>query len=283
MDYLILGGFGYLGSRIVDHFSEKGVNITIGTNASQYKKLSDIEIIKDYRKLNVNQLSNLLIKYDVVFDCSGISGTKIKEATISEIIKINSLWPIKLAKACIKSNTKLIWFSTIHCENFTIEKKETIRDNIYKISKKISEDSILEIQNWEKHITLIRLGNVIGSPGRFFNGNSNLFPLYITKKLLKEGKAIIKTDPNNEIGFLEFPRLLNSKFLEKPGFHSLYNSEKNTLYSIAKNIQNSYENLTDKKSKIIYEGNVFNKNEYSTSKLMKKEIDLMVKYFLNKS
>lgn len=283
MDFLIIGGFGYLGSRIVDHFSEKGVNITIGTNASQYKKLADIEIIKDYRKLDVNQLSNLLIKYDLVFDCSGISGTKIKEATLSEIIKINSLWPIKLAKACIKSNTKLIWFSSIHCENLTLEKKETIRDNIYKISKKISEDSILEIQNWEKYITIIRLGNVIGSPGRFFNGNSNLFPLYITKKLLKEGKAIIKSDPNSEIGFLEFPRLLNSKLLEKPGFHSLYNSEKNTLYSIAKNIQNSYENLTNKKSKIIYEGNVFNKNEYSTSELMKNEIDLMVKYFLNKS
>ena len=58
MDFLIIGGFGYLGSRIVDHFSEKGVNITIGTNASQYKKLADIEIIKDYRKLDVNQLSN---------------------------------------------------------------------------------------------------------------------------------------------------------------------------------------------------------------------------------
>ena len=83
-------------------------------------------------------------------------------------------------------NTKLIWFSSIHCENLTLEKKETIRDNIYKISKKISEDSILEIQNWEKYITIIRLGNVIGSPGRFFNGNSNLFPLYITKKLLKQ-------------------------------------------------------------------------------------------------
>lgn len=281
MDYLIFGGFGYLGSRIIEHFSKKNINITIATCNTNYCELPYQNVITDYRDINPEKLSDLVKKYDLVIDCSGISGSKIKESKIAEIIEINSIWPIKLAKACIKANTKLIWFSTIHCKNLDTN-KVVLRDNIYEISKKIAEDGILEIPFWEKHITLIRLGNIIGSPGKFFNGNSDIFPINITKNLIKEGKAIIKSNPNNKIAFLEISKLLNSKLFEKSGFYSLYGTDEISLYYLAKSIQKSYYKITKKESKIIFQGNILEGKYHILNNEIKKEIELMVNFFCKK-
>ena len=278
MDCLVLGGFGYLGSRIIDHFSLKDVTITIGTHSSDYDEFPDLKIIKDYRKLNTKKLLDLTSKFDLVIDCSGISGSKIKSSGIDEIIKSNSLWPIKLAKACVKTNTRLIWFSTIHCENLMSDKTQSMRGNIYGISKRIAEESIFELSNWEKYITIIRLGNIIGSPGKIFNGKSDLFPLDITRQLVKDSKATIKSNPNNKIGYLAFSKLLNGELFEKLGFFSLYNIDKITLSSVAQTIKDSFFKFTKKESHIIYQGKILkNKNPY-ISKEMKQEIDLMVNY-----
>ena len=134
MDCLVLGGLGYLGSRIIDHFSLKN-KITIGSNSYKCEKIDDFEIIKNYRELNYINLLDLLSNYDLVIDCSGISGSKIKTSLITEIMEINTYWPTKLAKACLETNTRLVWFSSIHCENLISNKQKSLRGNIYGISK----------------------------------------------------------------------------------------------------------------------------------------------------
>ena len=203
MDCLIFGGFGYIGSRLVDNLINKGYRLTIGTrNKKNIKNIKSLNIITNYRKLNFTQLNDLVEKYDLIIDCSGISGTKIQGYSIPEIIKTNCLWTVKLAEACINTNTKLIWFSSIHAKNITLKKECSLRVNIYGLSKLITENSIFELNEWERFISIVRLGNLIGAPGKFFNGYSDLFPLDISKKLIINGRASIDSNPNKMIGYI---------------------------------------------------------------------------------
>ena len=282
MDYLILGGFGYLGSRLVDHFSLQKINIKIGTSSSQIFKLSKVEIIRNYRKLDFSQLCDLVNEFDLVIDCSGISGSKISSNKIPEIIETNSIWPTKLAKACLEKKTKLVWFSTFHCKNLIYSHNETIRSKIYGLSKIIAESSINEFKDWEQYISIVRLGNIIGAPGKCFNGESNLFPLEISKSLVNEGKAIIKSDPNKKIGYVAFSELLNSNIFNIPGFYEIYNKNEISLYSLASTIKKKYEILSGGKFELLFKGQILKNNSQEISNIIKKEIEIMINYFIEK-
>ena len=82
--------------------------------------------------------------------------------------------------------------------------------------------------------------------------------------------------------FEAFSKFLDSEFFEKPGFYSLYNNEETSLYLIAKTIQESYFQFTNKESQIIYQGEIKRNNNQEISKEIKTEIELMVNYFLSK-
>ena len=49
MDCLIFGGFGYIGSRLVDNLINKGYRLTVGTR--NIKNIKSLNIITDYKKL----------------------------------------------------------------------------------------------------------------------------------------------------------------------------------------------------------------------------------------
>ena len=72
-----------------------------------------------------------------------------------------------ISKACIETKTKLVWFSTYHCENIKIDNQEKIKEGIYELSKLLTESSIMNLPKWESFISIARLGNIIGSPGQF--------------------------------------------------------------------------------------------------------------------
>ena len=173
--------------------------------------------------------------------------------------------------------------STIHCKNLLYSDECILRDNIYAISKKIAEDAILETSSWEEYITIIRLCNIIGSPGKFFNSNSDIFPIDITKHLIKDGKAIIKSNPNNKIAYLEISKLLNSNLFKKSGFYSLNSTEEISLYYLAKSIQEIFYNITNKETQIIFEGTILENEYYVLKNETRKEIKHMVNFFLNKT
>ncbi len=282
MDCLIFGGFGYIGSRLIDTLLIRGFNLTISTRSPKNYKFSQIQIIKNDRQINLEQLTELVGKYDLVIDCTGISGQMVSESKINDIINVNCLWPIKLAEACVLSKTKFVWFSSIHAKKVFFEDKNSFRKNIYGLSKLITENSIFEISNWEKFISVVRLGNIIGAPGKLFNNNSNLFPLEISRELINKRKATIKSDPNIRIAYISFEKLLNSNFLDNPGFYEIYGIRKNSLYSITKYIQKSFNKFNPTKTNISFKGNILNSSKEDICIELKKEIDMIIKYFMFK-
>ena len=282
MECLIFGGFGYLGSRVVDHIKKNKFNITIGTNNEIKKDICEFHTISNYRKLNCLELSNLISKFDLIIDCSGISGPKISQNNIQKIISVNSIWPSKLAKKCIELEKRLIWFSTIHCQKLDIKDQKSIKPNIYALSKVITESSIMDINRWDKFVNIIRLGNMLGAPGSCYRGISNLFPLEISRNLALKSKAIVKSDPNKKIAFVPISKLIKSNIFVDSGFHSISTDVEVSLYSIAENIKKSYELISGKKGEIYYSN--FTKNTIeSIPEELKREIDLMVNFFNNKN
>ena len=283
MDCLIFGAHGYLGSRIYDHFNDLKNNVVIGTETFSSEINKKSKIIENYKRLNENQLKELIKQFDIVIDATGISGPNILIEDKVEIIKSNTLWPCLLTKACIETKTKLVWFSTYHCENIKINNQKKIREGIYELSKLLTESSIMNQPKWESFITIARLGNMIGSPGSIYLGKSNLFAFEVIRDLINNNKTIIRSNPLKQIGFVPISDLFNSTIFNDSGFYRIYNSKKNSLYSITKNIQKSYENITGKKAQIIFNKNVPNVKLEILSKDLRKEIELMVLYFLKKS
>ena len=279
MDCLIFGASGYLGSRIFDHLISKKVNLTIGKNNSQNGNFSEYKVVNNYISLKIKELISLTDQYDLIIDCSGISSPNISKQKFSEIIEINSFWPIRLAEACIKTNTRLIWFSTSQCEGINIFDQKSLKENFYGLSKIFAENSIMEIKDWDKYVSIVRLGNMIGSPGSIYSGNSNLFHLDISRNLVLYKKALIKSNPNNSIGFVAIPELLNSKIFQTSGFFKLYSQEFLTLFSIAKYILESYEKISGEVGEIAIK-NIQIKPIYEPiPKNIKDEINLMIKFF----
>lgn len=283
MDCLIFGAHGYLGSRIYDHFNDLKNNVVIGTETFSSEINKKSKIIENYKRLNENQLKELIKQFDIVIDATGISGPNILIEDKVEIIKSNTLWPCLLTKACIETKTKLVWFSTYHCENIKINNQKKIREGIYELSKLLTESSIMNQPKWESFITIARLGNMIGSPGSIYLGKSNLFAFEVIRDLINNNKTIIRSNPLKQIGFVPISDLFSSTIFNGSGFYKIYNSKKNSLYSITKNIQKSYENITGKKAQIIFNKNVPNVKLEILSKDLRKEIELMVLYFLKKS
>jgi len=283
VDCLIFGAHGYLGSRIYDHFNDLKNNVVIGTETFSSEINKKSKIIENYKRLNENQLKELIKQFDIVIDATGISGPNILIEDKVEIIKSNTLWPCLLTKACIETKTKLVWFSTYHCENIKINNQKKIREGIYELSKLLTESSIMNQPKWESFITIARLGNMIGSPGSIYLGKSNLFAFEVIRDLINNNKTIIRSNPLKQIGFVPISDLFSSTIFNGSGFYKIYNSKKNSLYSITKNIQKSYENITGKKAQIIFNKNDPNVKLEILSKDLRKEIELMVLYFLKKS
>lgn len=282
MDCLIFGASGFLGSRIFDHLISQGINLTIAKNNSKNKNYSEFKVINNYRELKFKELISLISKYDLVIDCSGISSPKILEKKLIEVIEINSFWPTRLAEACIKTNTRLIWFSTFQCEEINIFDQKSLRSNFYGLSKMITENSIMEIKDWEKFISIVRLGNIIGSPGSIYSGDSRLFPLEISKNLVLYKKASINSNPNNRVGFVAISKLLNSKIFKNSGFFKLYSQDFMTLFSIARNILESYERISGEEGEIVIKKFEVQPFYEPIPQNIKDEIDLLIKFFLKR-
>ena len=279
MDCLIFGASGYLGSRIFDHLISKKVNLTIGKNNSQNGNFGEYKVVYNYLSIEFKELISLTDQYDLIIDCSGISSPQISDKKSTEIIEINSFWPIRLAEACIKTRTRLIWFSTSQCEEINIFDQKSLKKNFYGLSKIIAESSIMEIKDWDRFISIVRLGNMIGSPGSIYSGNSNLFHLDISRNLVLHKKALIKSNPNNRIGFVAISELLYSKIFQTSGFFKLYSQNSLTLFSIAKNILESYEIISGEVGEIEIRNLLIKPIFEPIPKNIKDEINLMIKFF----
>jgi dTDP-4-dehydrorhamnose reductase len=106
----IIGTQGMLGSAVCRYLSEKNYRI-LEINSSENTQ-SNNEVTKfDITQDNLDKLEKDLSSIDFVVNCAGLIKHKIDEnslTSISDLIKINSLFPFELSKLSHKLNFKII-------------------------------------------------------------------------------------------------------------------------------------------------------------------------------
>ena len=90
MDCLIFGAHGYLGSLLYDYFNIAKNKVVIGTQAKYSEIDKNFKIIKNYKRLNQDQLIELIQKFDLLLMQLGL-WVKIFIEDKVEIIKSNTL------------------------------------------------------------------------------------------------------------------------------------------------------------------------------------------------
>ena len=284
MATLIFGASGFLGSRILDFLKIKGEFISIGSN-SPVRYNDNKNIIRNYHDLNEDQLEAILSKYDYVIDASGISSNDKNIKTLDDYLAKNSLWPYKLAKVCTKTKSRLVWFSTVHCDKY--DKGEGFSNNkdFYSISKYFGEVLIKQINNWEENILILRLGNILGAPGSNFQGIPKLFAIDMAFNLVKNKKAIIQNNTDLEINITTISELLNLINEKQNGFKRCVSNHNYRLTEVAYFIKEIYETIENKKVEIIYKSKKLENPEINTKipESIKEEIKNLINYFISKN
>lgn len=267
MGYLIFGASGFLGSAIVDWLYFQKQKITIIDGIFDQKNLK-YRFSLDSKELKDDDLNNLVLGHHTVVDASGISSNR-KDLNLEQYLEANARWPYYLAKKCIKLNTRLVWFSTIHCNKYDSDKVKYL-DN-YGNSKYSGESLIKSIPGWQKKILISRLGNIIGAPGKLYRGNSKLFCLDIASQLVKRKEAFIESKTDNEIRVGSISNLFQLIYQKRYGFINYSPLYCFKLSELANLLKFYYEEITNKKA-----------NLYLNKKLLEMPIDRKLSEDLNK-
>lgn len=275
---MIIGASGFLGSRITDWLAQRNQIFTVGTNSPNIEKY---KYINNYLNLSDEQLENTIRDFHTIYDASGI-GINTDKYSFNSYLKKNSIWPSRLAKACVKTNTNLVWFSTIHCEKY--DKNTNINFDKYSLSKFLGEQIIKTIPEWEKNILILRLGNIIGAPGKLYRGESNLFVMDIASSLVKNNKAVINSNIDFEINATGLNDLLNYINQIKYGQKKFCSSLKFKLTDLANCVKNQYENITKKNSEIYFKGEILNcVKDLELPEIINLEIKELIDFYLEKN
>ena len=119
MKILVLGCTGALGSMICEYLSNLHNTEVTGTTTRDLSKIS-LDGHLNYRFVTTNPVQNFsqffdaleMHQADVVINCIGIIKQAISQATPSEVMLINAVFPHKLQAFCKEKGMRLIHIST---------------------------------------------------------------------------------------------------------------------------------------------------------------------------
>ena len=213
---LITGGCGFIGSNLAIFLKEKKFKVNSLDNLSRKgsklnlerlkkKKITNFKIdIKNYKDLNK------LPKFDFIIDCSALVEAKVKKENITKVLKTNFLGTNNLILKSINDKSKFIFLSTsrvysikkinkiinnkkIIKKKIFFDKKHAIKENFstsaplsfYGLSKKISEDLILEYSYSYNLKYMINRFGVVSGPWQFGKVEQGFLSLWLWKHLRK--------------------------------------------------------------------------------------------------
>lgn len=277
MGYLIFGASGFLGSRIFDELKKNDKQILLGSN-SKNLSISNNKILRNYHELTDLELERVVSKFETVIDTSGISSNNTG-FFLKNYIERNAIWPFRLAKACIKSQSRLIWLSSIHVEKYN--NKSFIEFDKYSFSKFKGELLIKSLQNWENNILIIRLGNVIGSPGEIYNGSYSLFALDIANNLVNNKKAFIKNKQDCFLRTTSFVHFIKLIINQNYGDQNCLTTRRYKLTDIACRLNYFYQLLTNMEANIYFNDKIVENKKNIISYELDSDLEDLIKYFLN--
>ena len=122
MNILVIGGAGFIGCNLADHFASKGNNVIIFDNLSRKnvdknlewlkKRNKNIEFIKGDIRTDQELLDKTVEKVDVVFHFAGQVAVTTSVINPREDFEINALGTFNVLEAVRKSNKKPILFES---------------------------------------------------------------------------------------------------------------------------------------------------------------------------
>ncbi len=189
---LVLGANGMLGYGVTEYFTAKGYKV---------KPLirKDYDIISD----PIEKLEEILVSNDIVINCAGVIKPTIKNNSVENVLKINSVFPKNLAKVS-KKHSKMCFHITTDCVYTGQKGQYTENDlfdanDLYGISKNGGENAECMIlrtsiigEEKNKSRSLLEWAksakgsSVNGFVNHYWNGVTTLYLAEIINKIIEE-------------------------------------------------------------------------------------------------
>ena len=170
MKILVIGGNGFIGSKVSHALFKKGHKVTIFDIKKDKKKDKQIKfILGDIR--NLQTLSKAISGKEVVFNFAALSDIDIARHKPSETVILNILAVSNILKISkIKKVKRFIQASTIYALSE--------EGGFYARSKRAAEDYILEFNKiYNINFTILRFGSLYGEGADSNNGINKLILL----------------------------------------------------------------------------------------------------------
>lgn len=294
--YLVTGGAGFIGARLVDYLNNKKNIIYIIDDLSTGQKDNIKNLSKNVKFIKgncsdskiLNKVKN--IKFDTIYHLAGQSSGEISFDSPTNDLNRNLLSTVKLAEFSIKNKIKkFIYASSMSVygdlkdnNSRANEKSKCSPLSFYGISKLSSEKYLNTFSKLGLDITILRFFNVYGPNQNLKNLRQGMISIYLAQ-LLKSNKIIVKGSLKRFRDFIyiddvvKILHLCNTKKNTKGKVYNVSTGNKTTVKEIIELISE----ITKKKLTIIEKkstpGDQF--GIYAKPSLIKK--DLNIKKFLN--
>jgi UDP-glucose 4-epimerase len=180
MKVLVIGGSGFLGSRVSDFLSKNGYKVTI------LDKKKSIWINKNQSFIkgdisNVNSLKKAIKGKRYVYNFAAISDIEESNSKLLKTAHINIICNLKILQICKNFNVKrFIFASTVYTHSK--------QGGYYRVSKQSAELFIEEFcKRNNLNYTILRYGSIYGPRANKNNGINKIVSKAINKKKLEYG------------------------------------------------------------------------------------------------
>tara|TARA_A100001011_G_C14219321_1_gene803556 strand:- start:482 stop:1342 length:861 start_codon:yes stop_codon:yes gene_type:complete len=163
MNILIIGGNGFLGSKLAEKLHLSGHKVTIFDNVIKKNQSKKIKFILG-SILNYKQISKAFIKKDIVFNFAAVSDIEESINKPKLTANVNIIGNLNAIESAIKHKIKkFIFASTIYVHSS--------QGGFYKVSKQSSELFLEEYYRRKKlPYTILRFGTIYGPGSSKNNG-----------------------------------------------------------------------------------------------------------------
>lgn len=176
MKVLLVGGFGFIGSRFITRFSNSHEIIVYATpdTVSRTREIVDFANISiEEGNIEDEKIIEVIAKYkpDIVIHLSALTGLKKCHDNPEAAFRTNVYGTFNVVSGCIKSGSKIIFISSreVYGEttnNTTKEGDPLVPNNTYGLTKMLGE-SLVKLAGIKQNLdyTILRLTNVYGPGG----------------------------------------------------------------------------------------------------------------------
>lgn len=239
--YLITGGAGFIGSRLVHYLKNKNNKIYIIDDLSTGQRNNLRNLPKNVTFIkgdcsNPKILDKIKkIKFDTIFHLAGQSSGEISFDSPTNDLNRNLLSTVKLAEFSVKNKVrKFIYASSMsvygnlnYKDSLANEKSECNPLSFYGISKLSSERYLKTFAKLGLNTTILRFFNVYGPNQNLKNLRQGMISIYLAQ-LLKSNKVIIKGSLKRFRDFIFIDDVVKILFLS-----SIKKNTKNKTYNIS--------------------------------------------------